>query len=1217
MTDSATLLADLKKLLGRLETDLRERSAEVPALSDALRAAYDNARQAERTALPFETWRDDYLTQAAVAWILGCVFVRFIEDNGLIDTPLLAGSGERLQQAKDQRTLYFQQHPTDSDREYLHHVFRTIASLPAAGALFDERHNPLWAFGVSGDGATALIEFWQRIDPATGALAHDFTDSEWNTRFLGDLYQDLSEAARKKYALLQTPEFVEEFILDRTLTPAIDEFGLAEVRLIDPACGSGHFLLGAFHRLLALWQKREPAVNTRELTQRALDAVNGVDLNPFAVAIARFRLLLAALKASDIHRLADAPAFRINLAVGDSLLHGPRPGLAGTRQMFLESDADPLRHVYDTEDAPELRRILGGQYHVVVGNPPYITPKDPALNQAYRERFGSCHRQYSLAVPFMERLFDLAVSSERDGDQRAGYVGTITANSFMKREFGSELIEEFIPRWDLTHVIDTSGAYIPGHGTPTVILIGRHRKPVESTVRAVLGIRGEPQTPDEPSRGLVWTAIVDQLDKPGSASAFVSVADIPRESFHSHPWSIGGGGASDLKELLDTRCERKLTDVVMAIGFVQDTHADEAFVQPSEFVRRHSLEIGFRPHTRGDEIRDWATESSERILFPFDEFLSQWPAIPLESRWSWFHALRTVLWTRSTFGGGTYQSAGRPWFDYHQFPKDRLRTTLSIAFAFVATHNHFVLDRSGKVFNRSAPVIKLPSGSTEEEHLALLGLLNSSTGCFWMKQTLTNKAGSGMGRGIQPERWMDRFEVDGTKLSRFPVPQDSLASAAQALQRLADVAADFAPRASLDRWSPQNDDVFADLLHAESQWTFCRSRAIALQEELDWLSYHAYGLTEERLHFQADVPSLQLGERAFEIVLARKQEAGGTETTWFERHGSTAITELPAHWTDDYRRLVERRIERIANDRNVGLIEQPEYKRRWNVEPWEVRRERAARDWLLDRLETDSYWPSPASLTTTTKLADVARGDAEFIQVAELYRGRSAFDITALVGELVESEAAPFVAVLRYTPAGLIKRTAWERTWEAQRREDALGTRPELHESDPHRLSKEQSTAVQNLEIGDIPVPPKYSPADFLSATFWRLRGKLDVPKERFISYPYAEREADPTLVIGWAGWDHLQQAKALAAYYVGMKEREGWTPERLQPLLAGLLDLLPWLKQWHNDLDPAYGVGMGDYFAGFVDEEARALGFTLEEVRAWQPPSRRRAPRRRRQAPV
>ena len=40
------------------------------------------------------------------------------------------------------------------------------------------------------------------------------------------------------------------------------------MRLIDPACGSGHFLLGAFHRLLHDWQKREPAVNVRELAQR-------------------------------------------------------------------------------------------------------------------------------------------------------------------------------------------------------------------------------------------------------------------------------------------------------------------------------------------------------------------------------------------------------------------------------------------------------------------------------------------------------------------------------------------------------------------------------------------------------------------------------------------------------------------------------------------------------------------------------------------------------------------------------------------------------------------------------------------------------------------------------------------------------------------------------------------------------------------------------------
>ena len=68
--------------------------------------------------------------------------------------------------------------------------------------------------------------------------------------------------------------------------------------MIDPTCGSGHFLLGAFHRLLDLLGRNEPARNLPELAQRALDAVYGVDLNPFAVAIARFRLLVAALRAA-------------------------------------------------------------------------------------------------------------------------------------------------------------------------------------------------------------------------------------------------------------------------------------------------------------------------------------------------------------------------------------------------------------------------------------------------------------------------------------------------------------------------------------------------------------------------------------------------------------------------------------------------------------------------------------------------------------------------------------------------------------------------------------------------------------------------------------------------------------------------------------------------------------------------------------------------------
>ncbi len=202
-----------------------------------------------------------------------------------------------------------------------------MRALPAAAELFDPQAQPALGGRPSGDGARALLRFWQRVDPDTGALAHDFTDPDWDTRFLGDLYQDLSEAARKRYALLQTPEFVEEFILDRTLTPAIEEFGFQDVRLHRPDLRLGPL---PARRLRApvrpLGSAHEPGTNPRVLAQRALDQVFGVDLNPFAVAIARFRLLIAALQAACVHPRGstEAPAFHVNVAAGDSLLHGRR-----------------------------------------------------------------------------------------------------------------------------------------------------------------------------------------------------------------------------------------------------------------------------------------------------------------------------------------------------------------------------------------------------------------------------------------------------------------------------------------------------------------------------------------------------------------------------------------------------------------------------------------------------------------------------------------------------------------------------------------------------------------------------------------------------------------------------------------------------------------------------------------------------------------------------
>lgn len=1182
--DRAALLKDLKKLVSVLGADLRERSEEVAEFDTALRADYAKAYEAKRTAATYESWREGVVEQAAVAWVLATVFVRFCEDNGLVDSVHLAGPGDRWQLAQDLQQAYFRTHPTHNDRDWIEDGIRQMSANKVARGLFDERHNPMWTITPSTDGAAALLAFW-RTRGADGEIVHCFADEEWNTRFLGDLYQDLSEYAKKTYALLQTPDFVEEFILDLTLTPALEEFGLSEeFRLIDPTCGSGHFLLGAFERLLEAWREQASGVNDWTLIHRALASVHGVDKNPFAASIARFRLLVAAMKAGEIKTLAEAPEFPTVVAVGDSLLAGrDAPGVQGVlfggggTYSFSYEDVDEYVEKYD---------VLGrSSYHVVVGNPPYITVKDKQENENYRV-YSACAGAYPLSIPFAQRFFHLAISAGGQ-DRRAGFVGQITANSFMKREFGKRLIESFFPTVELTHIIDSAGAYVPGHGTPTVILVGRARLAfAESGIRTVLGARSEPSQPVDPRDGVVWRAILAQIGIPGSDSEWISVEDSDRSRFASHPWSVSGGGAGYLLSQIQ-RQPNALAKVVRSIGRTTHTGLDDAFYLTDSAVETKSLSDFSAPVVLGEDVRDYEITPSLATWFPYDGEGSSRPIGQLEERFAWPN--RSLLRERVDFGQKP-EDRGLRWFDHSMFFADRFRSKFSVAFAFVATHNHFVLDRGDKVFKQTAPVVKLPEGSTEGDHQRLLGVLNSSLAGWWLRQVSYRKAGALQGGGISDQPWSWIYEFTGTKLHEFPLPAELPLTYGKALDTLAQHLQSVEPSAICGASTPIRKNLDA----ARAEYSRTRTRMIALQEELDWDTYRLYNLisaTQAATLVAPDhttVPEIQLGERAFEIVLAQKMVAGELETQWFARHGSTPITEIPAHWPADYRAIVQARIDVIENRRDVALIERPECKRRWASDSWETKEAAALKSWLLDRTETRSLWLTNRDgvdeprLLTVNQLADELRGDADFVSVAALYAsahlGKHDADLADIVKTLVEGEHVPFLAALRYKDTGLRKRATWERCWELQREEDATGKRL------------------------NIPVPDKYSSADFLKTSYWRNRGKLDVPKERFISYPDANPDGDNSLLLGWAGFDHRQQALALAELAIDRADNQGWGRERMIPILAGLAEVMPWVWQWHAGYDDVLGGDPAEAYQAQLEAEMTKHGITTTDLTSWRP---------------
>lgn len=340
---------------------------------------------------------------------------------------------------------------------------------------------------------------------------------------------------------------------------------------------------------------------------------------------------------------------------------------------------------------------------------------------------------------------------------------------------------------------------------------------------------------------------------------------------------------------------------------------------------------------------------------------------------------------------------------------------------------------------------------------------------------------------------------------------------------------------------------------------------VALQERLDFEVYRLFELLDET----PSLPdSIAPGHRFFEVQLVRDE----AQTAWFERH--------------DYERpsAGEPSLDDLSLPPEVRLMEQPEYKRRWLLRDWDAETREALRSIVAEQIESavkTANAPASASQIAQRVAAEAANSGLE--AVANDY----GLDIETLALDAVKADSIPFHSALRFSEVGLEKHVFWKSTWDLQRSED------------------------RGEGVGEVPVPPKYDRKDYRVPTFFGLRGKLDVPKERFISYPSCERDAASGPLIGWAGWDHLQRAQALAALYNERKNVDGWEREQLTPMLAGLLELIPWLLQWHNEPNPEFdGAKPGESYKAFLDAELNTLKLTDDELRKWRP--RERGRRRR-----
>ena len=1099
---------------------------------------------------------DDFVATAArkstVLFLLRTVFVRVLEDLGILGLKRIRGDWGYA--------AFREVAPALDHRAYFAFIFRDLAIDFSALFAPGDDELPL----PDEDRCVDVWELWHH--PNKDGDQYVWDGDGFDSRFLGDLYQDLDKDIRKRYALLQTPRFVEEYILDHTLTPALAEFDPATLRekgetfrLIDPTCGSGHFLIGAFHRLADYWRDRH-GLNEWDACERALESVWGADINPHAIEIAQFRLLLEVVARTRETEISLLSQMEIHLRALDTLV--PWEGPHG--QLELPSASARLERYATAAQRAENAMFLMRPYHLVVGNPPYIQCKDDLKTDDYRAFWPfSAKGHYALSGPFFERFFQLGVEG--------AHVGFITAKAFASSEYGESLIANVLNRLDLRRLVDTSRITIPGHGTPTLLVFGRNAARTEDPVELLTVSRGELRRRPDPENGPVWRAL-SAVSASQPKLGYANFTKIERVQLDAYPWELADPLELEILGLVKAG-SASLDDLATDFGYSFQTNCDEVFLLDGAQASRAGVSEWTRAVCAGESVRDYAVLDGGRIISPYREdceLMTELPPPLVRALWRW----RTTLYGRVTFSGADYRASGRAWYQWHQFSTSKHDTSLSLVFSDVVTHNHFALDRGGRVFSRHSPVVKLKSQNLDD-HLDLLGLLGSSVAAFWIRRTFRSKGAQGVGEGIKTEPWEQFVEPDSSKLGRFPVVSKHRAMRVHFARALDEYAAERAkcrPAAVLRTLSGGGDDVLDALRGAKRRYEEITWRMVALQEELDWIVYASYGLAEVWDELEVDqVEPLRPGHRAFEIMLARSEANAPVEerSAWWTRHGHDRVVDVPDTYSERQQVRLRARLRHIENDARIALLEAPTYKRRWESLDWDKETKSAAKSWLLDSLER--IFASSNCELRPLRLEEVVarwRRDPVAGAVASLLGGPGAVaEFESIADELLRANALPDNPLRAYSEQGLVKVREWERVWALQDQEDAwsLASQAAASRGEACPAMQLREPSDPNILVPSMEVPRKFDKGDFATDEYFGTRGKRNVPRERFIWFA----DLSPPR-FGWNGWKDRQRALVQVEAYT-LAENDPNTPlppptaedPRRCGVTIGLWESLPDVKRW------------------------------------------------------
>jgi hypothetical protein len=267
---------------------------------------------------------------------------------------------------------------------------------------------------------------------------------------------------RKAGGVYYTPKYIVDYIVKNTVGQLVEGKKPKEVeglKILDPACGSGSFLLGAYQYLIdwhlkwyienepEKWARaKQPAIyqgpspdahtpnwhlTTAEKKRLLLNNIYGVDIDSQAVEVTKLSLLLKVLEGENSHTLATEfrlfhqralPDLGSNIKCGNSLI-GPD---FYQQQMLLDDEERYRINVFDWEK--EFPAIMNaGGFDAVIGNPPWGADFT-AQEQQYLRAF------YQVAQGSNIDSYAVFIEGSLNRLRNSGLLGYITPDTFLRKD---------------------------------------------------------------------------------------------------------------------------------------------------------------------------------------------------------------------------------------------------------------------------------------------------------------------------------------------------------------------------------------------------------------------------------------------------------------------------------------------------------------------------------------------------------------------------------------------------------------------------------------------------------------------------------------------------------------------------------------------------------------------------------------------------------------